>query len=268
MPTHDGKWPQGTPSWVDSQVDDTARAREFYGELFGWEIMDGPPGAGGYLMALRHGRPAAGIGPKPDGMAISSAWTTYFAADSADAIAEKVTEAGGSVLLAPFDVLDVGRMFVATDPAGAAFGVWEAKAHTGAGIYNEHGAYCWNELHTDWYKQAQEFYAAVFGWHYTEIGDGQNFVYSTFGLTQDGDPVGGVNDATKTPGDSPSFWLVWFQVDNTDAAVAKATELGATVLMEVFDSAFGRMGVVQGPQGEVFGLVDPSTTVGEPPTGP
>ncbi|WP_406281464.1 VOC family protein [Nocardia sp. NBC_00881] len=267
MPTHDGSWPQGTPCWVDCQVDDTTRAREFYGELFGWEIEDSPPEAGGYLMAMRGGRPAAGIGPKPDGMPMPSVWTTYIAADSADAVAAKVTAASGSLMMPQFDVLDVGRMFVAADPTGAVFGVWEAKAHGGAGVYNEPGAYCWNELHTDDYKQAQEFYAEVFGWHYTEIGDGQNFVYSTFSLAADGDPVGGINDSTKTPGDNPAYWLAWFQVDNTDGALAKAGELGATVMMGPDDSPFGRMGVVQGPQGEVFGVIDPTTTVGEPPTG-
>ncbi|MGV9870855.1 VOC family protein, partial [Rhodococcus koreensis] len=84
MPTRDDAWPQGTPCWVDCQVDDTAKAREFYSELFGWDIQDSPVEAGGYLMAMKSGKPAAGIGPKPEGMAVPSAWTTYFAADSAD----------------------------------------------------------------------------------------------------------------------------------------------------------------------------------------
>ncbi|WP_069163514.1 VOC family protein [Nocardia altamirensis] len=268
MPTHDGSWPQGTPCWVDTQVDDTARAREFYGELFGWDVQDSPPEAGGYLLALLDGRPAAGIGPKPDGMDMPSVWTTYFAADSADAIAEKVTAAGGVVFMPPFDVLDVGRMFVGADPAGAPFGVWEAKAHTGAGIYNEPNAYCWNELHTLQYKQSQEFYAAVFGWNYTEIGDGTNFVYSTFSLTQGGDPVGGMNDSAIGPGgEDMSYWLTWFQVDGTDAALDKGVALGATVMMGAQDSPFGRMGILRGPQGEVFGVIDTATTVGEPPSG-
>ncbi|MEW1741075.1 VOC family protein [Nocardia beijingensis] len=267
MPTHDGSWPQGTPCWVDCQVDDPARARDFYGALFGWDIQDSPPEAGGYLMAMRNGRAAAGIGPKPEGMPMPSVWTTYLAADSVDAIAEKVNAAGGSLMMQPFDVLDVGRMVVGADPTGAVFGIWEAKAHSGAGIYNEHGAYCWNELHTSDYKQAQQFYAEVFGWHYTEIGDGENFVYSTFSLAPDGDAVGGVNDSTKMPGDNPSYWLAWFQVGDTDDALAKARELGATVMTGPDDSPFGRMGIVQGPQGEVFGVIDPTTTVGEPPSG-
>src|SRR6476619_7519102 len=67
MPTRDDAWPQGTPCWIDCQVDDTTKAREFYAGLFGWEIYDSPEEAGGYLMAMKHGKPAAGIGPKPQG---------------------------------------------------------------------------------------------------------------------------------------------------------------------------------------------------------
>ncbi len=42
----------------------------------------------------------------------------------------------------------------------------------------------------------------------------------------------------------------------------KAVELGATVLMPADDSSFGRMGILQGPQGEAFGVIDPTTTAG------
>ncbi|WP_249359626.1 hypothetical protein [Nocardia cyriacigeorgica] len=55
MPTRDKAWPEGTPCWVDCQVDDVARARTFYADLFGWEIADSPQQAGGYLIALRNG---------------------------------------------------------------------------------------------------------------------------------------------------------------------------------------------------------------------
>lgn len=267
MPARDTAWPEGTPCWVDCQVDDTAAAKAFYSALFDWEVLDSPPEAGGYLMAMRDGKPAAGIGPKPAGMPMPSVWTTYIAADNADKVAERVAEAGGQAIMPPFDVLDVGRMFMAADPTGAVFGVWEAKAHNGAGIYNEPGAYCWNELHTGEYERAQQFYAAVYGWQYAEIGDGENFVYSTFALSADSDPVGGINDSTKMPGDNPPYWLAWFQVADTDAALARGAELGATALMGAQDSPFGRMGILQAPQGEIFGVIDTTTTVGEPPTG-
>ncbi|MFE3544708.1 VOC family protein [Nocardia sp. NPDC059177] len=266
MPIRDEAWPQGTPCWIDCQVDDTTAARDFYSSLFGWQVQDGPAAAGGYLMATLDGRPAAGIGPKPEGMSeMPSTWTTYLAADSADEIAGRVGKAGGQVFMPPFDVLDVGRMFVAADPTGGVFGVWEAKAHRGAGVYNQPGAYCWNELHTPGYDQAHEFYHQVFGWQYTEIGDGATFTYSTFARPGETEAIGGMMDAAGL--NTPPYWLTWIQVDDTDGALAKATGLGAAVIMGPDDSPFGRMGILQAPQGEVFGVIDPATTVGEVPTG-
>jgi predicted enzyme related to lactoylglutathione lyase len=261
MPIGDTAWPEGAPSWIDCRVDDTAVARQFYSRLFGWDIREG---AGGYLMAMKSGKPTVGIGPKPAGMDVPSAWTTYFAADSADDIAGKIANAGGQVFISPFDVPNNGRMFLAADPTGAAFGVWEAKTHAGAGAYNEHGAYCWNELHTRGYGQAKEFYAKVFGWTYAEIGDGEDFAYSIFALPG-GEGIGGINDDTKIPGESPAYWLTCFQVDDTDAALSKAAELGATVIEDAYDRPFGRMGIIQGPLGEVFGVMDPTKTVGAMP---
>ncbi|MFC4372815.1 VOC family protein [Nocardia halotolerans] len=262
MPTRDTAWPQGTPCWVDCQVDDTAAAGDFYHALFGWEIQDGPAEAGGYRMALLDGRAVAGIGAKPEGMTQApSVWTTYFAADSADETAERVTWAGGQVFMPPFDVLDAGRMFVGADPGGGVFGVWEAKAHNGAGVFNQHGAYCWNELHTPAYDQAHEFYRAVFGWNYDEIGDGVNFTYSTFALPDDKHELGGMMDASSLG--TPPYWLTWIQVEGTDSILAKATGLGATVIMGPDDSPFGRMGILQAPQGEVLGVIDPAKAVDE-----
>ncbi|TSE01413.1 VOC family protein [Skermania sp. ID1734] len=267
MPTRENAWPQGTPCWVDCAVDDPDKASEFYSALFGWVIEEGAEDTGGYLMALRDGQSAAGLMPKPPGVQMPSAWTTYIAAESADDIAQKITAAGGSVINGPMDVLDIGRMLIAADTSGAVFGVWQAKQFPGAGIYNEHGAYCWNELHTHEYAKAQQFYAAVFDWQFTEIGDGQNFAYATFAVPSGGNAAGGVNDEAKSSSGGPNYWLTWFQVDDTDAAVAKASGLGAQVLMPVDDSPFGRMAVVQGPQGEVFGVIDPTRTVGTAPSG-
>ncbi|GAB0104920.1 VOC family protein [Nocardia sp. JMUB6875] len=260
MPTTDKPWPQGTPCWVDCSVDDPAAARDFYSRLLGWDVLDSPPESGGYMIAMLDGHPAAGIGPKMGDVAMPSVWTTYFAADNADAVAGAVQAAGGAVFMPPFDVMDVGRMFVAADPAGAVFGVWEAKAHTGAGIYNEPGAYCWNDLHTNGYVPSQEFYKQVFGWSYDEIGNEQ-MIYSTFNDPQ-GRPMGGMADTTGQPGGDANYWLTWFQVAGTDAALEQAKELGATVLMGPDDSPFGRMGIVSGPQGEIFGLIDTTVTIG------
>jgi predicted enzyme related to lactoylglutathione lyase len=99
-------------------------------------------------------------------------WSTYVNVDDADAIVARVTGAGGQVMLPPMDVMDVGRMAVFADPVGAVFGVWQPRAHKGAGIVNEVGTYSWSELITTDVDGAKAFYAAVFGWGADTHGEG------------------------------------------------------------------------------------------------
>src|SRR5215471_6697023 len=98
MVTRVTAWPSGTPCWVDLGVDDTARARAFYSRLFGWDIQDGPPEAGGYVMCLKDGHPVAGIGPQAGPPGTPPTWTVYIASGDADETAGKITEAGGKIL--------------------------------------------------------------------------------------------------------------------------------------------------------------------------
>jgi predicted enzyme related to lactoylglutathione lyase len=238
---------------------------EFYAALFGWEIADAGSDAGGYLMALKDGKAVAGIGPKPE-PGMLSVWTTYLAVEDADAVSNRVTASGGQVLAAPFDVLDVGRMAVVADTTGGVFGIWQARAHKGAEVYNEHGAYCWNELHTRQLDVAKQFYADVFGYTYTDVGDGKTMRYAMFTPPGGTDSVGGMNDDTLMPGDPmPSYWLAWFQFDGVDTAVERAVELGATVLMPPADSPVGRMAIIAAPQGETLGVIDTTRRTGEMP---
>ncbi len=115
-----------------------------------------------------------------------------MASDDADKTAELVTEYGGTVVLAPGSVVDEGRMFMATDPTGAMFGVWEAKNNIGAGIVNEPGALVWEDLRTTDPRRAQEFYSAVFGYEITPLSmAGPD--YGTFSFSgEQQTPLGGM----------------------------------------------------------------------------
>src|SRR5438105_3229099 len=160
----------GVPSWVDVQVPDTTKASAFYSALFGWDVLTGPPEAGGYGIAQLRGRSVAGIGPQPTpGPPV---WASYVNVDSADDTAAKVTANGGALLMPPFDVTDVGRMCFFSDPTGAVIGMWQPGEHKGAGIVNEPNTYSWNELLTDDIDGAKAFYGAVFGWAGQTYGDG------------------------------------------------------------------------------------------------
>jgi len=136
--TRDTRWLAGTPCWVDVSVDDVPKAIAFYQALFGWGIRS-DPAAGGYAIAHLNDRIVAGIGPKFGPPGAPSAWTTYLAADDADATAEKIKAAGGQVAQGPMDVMEEGRMAVAFDTAGAVFGLWQGGRTTGIGLANEIG---------------------------------------------------------------------------------------------------------------------------------
>jgi uncharacterized protein len=179
MPLRDGYLP-GVPCWVEASEPDPEAARDFYGGLFGWEFEDVMPASSedDYFTA-RHEAPSTSIfdssGERRAGDVAAirsirkaapsmSMWNTYFWVDSADEAASKVREARGAVVTEPFDFMDACRMAVFTDPEGAAFGVWEAKAHKGARLVNDPGAVVFNGLNTRDVDGARSFYGSVFGW--------------------------------------------------------------------------------------------------------
>ena len=77
----------------------------------------------------------AGLGPQPADMqaqGVPPFWASNIKHDNVDAVAAKVAEAGGTVLMPPMDIMDSGRMLMAVDPTGANFGVWQPNQHIGA----------------------------------------------------------------------------------------------------------------------------------------
>jgi predicted enzyme related to lactoylglutathione lyase len=242
----------GTPSWVDIGVTDMDAAMAFYGGLFGWSFTEGVAEGGGYRNALMGDKRIAGFGPKMDPG--PPFWSTYIATDDVDATAEKVVTAGGQVVVPPMDVLDVGRMAVFSDDTGTFFSVWQAGTHPGAELVNEPGTLCWNELNTRRADEAKAFYPAVFGWT-SETADSPQMTYTQWYL--DGAVIGGMlHMGDQFPPQVPNHWLVYFAVEDTDAAVAKVTELGGSVMMPPMDIDAGRFAVVGDPAGAAFAVIE------------
>jgi uncharacterized protein len=253
--TRDTRWPAGTPCWVDVSVDDVPKAIAFYQALFGWDIQLGGPEVGGYSIAHSGGQIVAGVGPKMGPAEAPSAWLTYLATDDADATAAKIKGAGGQVLAEPMDVMEEGRLAIALDPAGAAFGTWQGGNTTGIGRANETHTLVWNEQMSRDFDGSKAFYQAVFGYGDQDMS-GDGFKYAM--LMVDGHEVGGIGEYPEgTPAEMPAAWAAYFAVTDTDAALAKVTELGGRVVQPGRDSPYGRIGVVADNQGAVFSLITP-----------
>lgn len=254
MPIRSEPWPQGTPCWVDLASSDVAASTAFYGSVLGWSFVDSGEEYGHYTMCQVGGHDAAGIGPKQDPNQ-PTVWTVYLASDNVDATAAAVTVNGGTVLMDPFDVAGNGRMTVAMDPAGAAFGIWQAGGNIGSAIYNEPGGLTWEDARLADVDAGRKFYTAVFGYQYQSL-DGAPGDYTLF--TAGEGPLGGIGDMMGAPPGTPSHWLAYFAVADTDIACAAATSGGGTLLADPMDTEFGRMAYLTDPAGAPFAVAGPA----------
>jgi uncharacterized protein len=240
--------PNGRPCWVDLGVPDLRRAIEFYTALFGWEIQEGPPEAGGYSMCLVDGAPVAAVSPAMEQDATTYWWNVYFAADDLEATAKLVTDNGGELTMPPMDVMGQGWMAMVEDPSGAPFGLWQGQAHTGAQIVGEPGTLCWSELSTPDSARSRAFYSAILERPVEDMGV-PGFDYATVKVGEE--DVAGI---WGVPGEE-SRWTAYFAVDDADAAVARATAAGGTVVREPEDSPYGRFAIVADPFGASFAVL-------------
>lgn len=122
MPKH------GEICWQELNTKNLELAKNFYGELLGWNLEQSKLSPVPYL-EIHLGEKAQG------GMMeiskdwgenwekIPSSWMTYVAVDDVDATVEKINANGGEICVAPFDAPGVGRMCVAKAPDGTAFSI-------------------------------------------------------------------------------------------------------------------------------------------------
>ena len=115
----------GKFSWNELCTRDIEAAKAFYGTVFGWTfapaeapndfytiISKGEDMVGG-LMAL----------PPESQLKMPPAWCSYVTVEDVDAVVAAVKANGGTVLLEPMDIPNVGRMAFFADPQGAAIGI-------------------------------------------------------------------------------------------------------------------------------------------------
>jgi predicted enzyme related to lactoylglutathione lyase len=247
----------GTFCWPELATTDPDSAKALYGTLFRWTFEDQPVGPGmTYTIARLAGKDVAALYALEAAQTergIPPCWNSYVAVASADDAATRVKVLGGTVVTAPFDVGENGRMAIVKDPQGAALCLWEARAHPGAQIVGEIGSLCWTELATTDTAAAGHFYASLFGWalrkqetgphEYTELWKGPR-------------PAGGMLAIEREWGPMLPAWGVYFRVADCDATVARSKTLGARVLTGPEDIAkVGRYALLADREGASFAVI-------------
>ena len=262
-------YPAGVTSWIDVEVADVEAAQQFYGALFGWQFVRATPPhiPFQYFIAQLDERDVAGLGgPIAEGK--TAAWNTYVAVDDAAAAADTFVQAGGKLLEPPTPAGEGGISVIATDPEGVEIRLWQAKNRKGAQVTNVPGTWNFSDLHTDAGSAAIEFYTTVFDWAVDDMGFARLIRRPGYGdhLAATVDP--GIHERQSGNQVPPGFadaigwigpvsagstarWQVAFTVADRDETVAKATELGATVLSTT-DTDWTREALIRDTQGAEF----------------
>ncbi|NLE97251.1 MAG: VOC family protein [Propionibacterium sp.] len=114
----------GDITHIDIPVTDHARAKHFYGALFGWDIVD-YPGYENYPMWRAPNQISGGGLPGRD-MGMTEV-TSYVEVDSIDDALAKVRANGGSVVQEKMPITDTSWSAVFEDPDGNTLALYEGE---------------------------------------------------------------------------------------------------------------------------------------------
>jgi predicted enzyme related to lactoylglutathione lyase len=111
----------GAFSWCELMTTDPAAAKKFYTELFGWELQEMSMPHMQYTVVKAGGAPIGGIMSMPPNLppGVPPNWGAYVTVPDIDATAKKALALGGSILMPPTDIPNVGRFAVIRDAQGA-----------------------------------------------------------------------------------------------------------------------------------------------------
>jgi len=243
-------YPPGTFSYAELATSDAAAAKDFYTRLFAWEYDDVPVGDGRvYSIANRDGSAVGGLyatGDQPPH------WNCYVTVTSVDGTVEAAAGHGGSVVVQPHDVQDLGRTAIVADPAGARLCLWEPRRRIGAYLVNAPGAMNWNDLVTPDPEAAARFYGVLFGWRAQEIPSAGGYRVIWNGERTNGGimPV----DVERMGPDAPPAWIPYFGHDDVGRLIAEIDGLGGRLFNGPIEMLQGSIAILGDPQGAVFAV--------------
>ena len=243
--------------WFEHVSNDIPKARAFYEKLFGWHAEAMPMGGAEPYQMIQNG--SAGIGGYSTAPAgVPTAWLSYLSVDDVDAAHKKALAAGAKSLMAPMNYGSAGRAATLADPTGAVFSLWKGAQGDPADNPNAPtGSFIWNELTTQDEKAALAFYEKAFGFTH----DAMPMPQGTYYILKQGEQRRGGLCKAMAPS-IPAMWMQYVSVADCDASAAKATGLGASIVVPPSDIPnIGRFAVFKDPQGAALAIMKPNPTM-------
>ena len=117
--------PRGDFIWYELLTTDIAGAKAFYDAVVGWNIQDRSDFPNDYRMIGRSDGKFAGgamqITSEMQQHGARPTWLAYLHSNDVDGQVAAIERDGGKVMMPPFDIPNVGRVAMVTDPSGAPF---------------------------------------------------------------------------------------------------------------------------------------------------
>lgn len=225
----------------DLMTTDPAASRAFYAGLVGWAMQTRDVQGTAYTDLRAGGRMFGGMLGLDPAHGAPSHWMSYVAVDDVPAACARTLGAGGQVLVPARAIPDgSGTFAVLRDATGSPLSVVHFTADLGEPAPDTAvGGAWWHELLATDVEASTRFYADVFGWEaqpMMTLPDGGTY----YGFSHAGRTVGGL---MKSVSPLPySVWQLYLTVDDVDAALARAEQLGGAVAWPAMDvPGVGRM---------------------------
>jgi predicted enzyme related to lactoylglutathione lyase len=254
--------PPSSFSWLTLSTSDVNAAGDFYGQLFGWTVMEGPAGS---ILTTLGGLP---VGSLVEHRRADFArkepvnWLPFVSVTDMTDACSKVEQLGGTVWVPAFDV-GVAQVAIIRGASGEALGLWNAGSM--AGLTSDRTTCAWFELATREPEKAIQFYKNLLRWRIAEEG-GYRFIGDVTGqfggiveLAGDWEDWAFMQAIGRVKGEKlevPPHWMVFFGVEDCDVTVERAEDLGAQIMTHPEPlHTVGTMAVLRDPQGVYFSVL-------------
>jgi predicted enzyme related to lactoylglutathione lyase len=244
--------------WHELMTTDPEGAQNFYRSITGWETAPFEGAETPYTMWMNGQAPVGGVMQLPEDLRsrqVPPHWLTYVGTNDVDATAQQAKQLGGSIMVPPQDIPNVGRFAILADPQGAVFAIYKSSQEIPSSEdVPQVGEFSWHELTANDHVKAFDFYSKLFGWVKTDAMDmGPMGIYQMYGRSG-GRPEGGMyNRGGDWP--APPNWLPYIKVSDINKAADAVKRGGGNIIngpMEVPGGDWILVG--KDPQGGVFAL--------------
>jgi uncharacterized protein len=248
----------GKMIWADLFTKNPTGEVQFYTGLFGWKAatVQRPSGAT-YIVLSSEDVPVAGVifRDAPQGDTGQGRWVNYLTVADVDKTIAAAAALGGQVVHPARLLASRGTQALLADSQGSLIGVMHSSTGDPDDTEASVGTWAWAHLSARDPAAAAQFYHAVFGQEVSpDTRDGQTT--SSFLLSSQGFVRASVGPIPDRPEAKPE-WLGFVRVANLDDAIAKATSLGAHVLLQPRSTEpQSRLAILADPADVAIGIVE------------